>query len=187
MSQRVSWSWAWAALGAALLLGCAGNAARRPAARPGVTVAPGVPEPQAPAPTQLETALAAALPDLPVARRDGAVRVVLPASRVFEPDSTALRDPGGVDLAALARLLRDCRGCAADIVVHTDAVGPAAGNRRFSAARAAALVGALQVAGAPAGRLHGRGVGEVEPVAGADQDMPAGRQANRRVEIIIRP
>jgi outer membrane protein OmpA-like peptidoglycan-associated protein len=167
-----------------LLAGCAGQAQRRGAA-PQSPPQPPAPAAHAAAQGGLAGRLSAALPGFPVEAVDGALRAVLPAERVFDADAVSLRVAGGLDLAPLARLLRSCHGCAAGIVVYTDAIGPAAANRQFSAARAAALLAALQREGVPAARLEGRGAGEDEPVAG--QDTPAGRRANRRIEITIRP
>jgi outer membrane protein OmpA-like peptidoglycan-associated protein len=175
------------ALGATLLLGCAGGAAQRssvPAAAPVSVPAPDQ-HARAPVLARLDAGVAAALPGVPLEVRAGVVQARVPASRVFVPDSTALRAADGLDLAPLARLLRGCQGCAARIVVHTDAIGPAEDNRQFATARAAALVAWLQAAGVPAARLSAHGAGEDEPVA--SPDTPAGRRANRRVEIIIRP
>ncbi|MFO1402572.1 MAG: OmpA family protein [Steroidobacteraceae bacterium] len=162
-----------------LLPGCAGHAPRRS------TPPPAPVAPRAATADVLGGRLSAALPGFPVEAVDGAARAVVPAERLFDADAATLRTAGGVDLGPLARLLRGCHGCAAEIVVYTDAIGAAEANRRFAAARAAALVAWLQHAGVPAARLDGRGGGEAGPVAG--QDTPAGRRANRRIEITIRP
>jgi outer membrane protein OmpA-like peptidoglycan-associated protein len=180
LNRNPPWVHALPALCAILLLGCAGGGARRPSLPAAASAS--LP---APARVRLDARVAAALPGVPVEAGDGVVHARVPARRLFAPDSTALRSADGLDLAPLARLLRDCQGCAARIVVHTDAIGPAEDNRQFAAARAATLVAWLQAAGVPAERLSAHGAGEAEPVA--SPDTPAGRSANRRVEIIIRP
>ncbi len=168
-----------AALLALLLLGCASKAPRQ--APPAVPVR----DHAGGGLGDIAARVAVALPDQTVRILDGAVRALVPAGRVFDPDAASLRASGAVDLAPLARLIAGCHGCTAQIVVHTDALGAAADNLRFSAARAAALVARFEEAGVPAARLGGRGAGEAEPVA--TQDTPADREANRRIEIIIRP
>ena len=179
----------WPVFLALLLVGCA-DTAKKPAPpatpQPATAAATAVSaDRRAKLLTELAKRVMAALPAATVAVRDGAVQASVPASEVFEPDAVSLRAAGGLDLKALAQELRTCRQCVASIVVHTDAIGPAADNREFSAARAAALVACLQEAGVPAARLSGRGAGESDPVA--RQDTPAGRSANRRIEIVIRP
>lgn len=180
MKNRIAFVVVLAALGAALA-GCAGGA-RRPA--PPATAA--VPADHgARALAELAGRVEAALPGCPVRAADGAVRVSVPAGRLYETDGAALRADSSAVLGALAHVLRSCRHCAVEIVGHTDAVGPAAANLEFSSARAAALAAWLQSAGIAAARLRARGAGETEPVA--PDTTPAGRQENRRIEIIIRP
>ena len=172
-----------AAAGVALA-GCAGRAARP--AKPGEPPAAVVPVDHAGrALAELATRVGAALPGCPVAAADAAVRALVPAGRLFEADRTVLRADSGAALGKLARVLRSCHGCTLEIVGHTDAIGPAAANLQFSSARADALAAWMQAGGVPAARLHARGAGEGEPVA--EETTPAGRQANRRIEIIIRP
>jgi outer membrane protein OmpA-like peptidoglycan-associated protein len=168
------------ALGIALA-GCAGRARK-----PGEPPATAVPVDHAErALAELAARVGSALPDCPVAAADAAVRAVVPAGRLFEADSAVLRADIGAALGRLAHVLRNCRGCTVEVVGHTDAIGPATANLQFSSARADALAAWMQAGGVPAARLHARGAGEGEPVA--EETTPAGRQANRRIEIIIRP
>jgi len=70
---------------------------------------------------------------------------------------------------------------------HTDSVGENDYNQTLSEARADAVVEALRTAGVSS-TLTAEGRGEAEPVAPNEvdgQDYPAGRQLNRRVEIVI--
>lgn len=66
---------------------------------------------------------------------------------------------------------------------HTDSVGAAAFNQRLSEQRAAAVQSALVERGIAAARLSAVGFGPEKPVV--SNDTAAGRQQNRRVEIII--
>jgi len=169
-----------AALGVALA-GCAGGA-RKTGKPPAVTVPA---DHAGRALAALASRVEAALPGCPVTTTDGAVRVAVPAGRLFEADSAALRTDDDAVLGRLMHVLRSCHGCAVELVGHTDAIGPAAANLKFSSERAAGLAAWMQAAGVAAARLHARGAGEAEPVAG--EATPADRQANRRIEIIIRP
>ncbi len=179
MRLRIAFLLVLATLGVALA-GCAGHARRegKPAAAVPVDHA-------GRALAELVARVGAALPGCPVSVADGAVRVTVPAGHLFEPDSTVLRADGSAVLGKLVHVLRSCHGCAVELVGHTDAIGPAAANLRFSSERAATLTTWMQAAGVAAARLHARGAGESEPVAG--EATPADRQANRRIEIIIRP
>jgi OOP family OmpA-OmpF porin len=163
-----------------VLVGCAGGAHRRSAAP---AVAPV--DHAAHALADLTARVGVALPGCAVEARDGAVRAVVPAGRLFEPDTTTLAAAGGTAITPLVQLLRGCRDCDVQVIAYTDAIGPAADNQQFSARRAEALVAWMQAAGVAAARRPGPRAREADPVAG--QDGPAGRQANRRIEIIIRP
>jgi outer membrane protein OmpA-like peptidoglycan-associated protein len=174
-----------AVLGGALG-GCAGSARRQAVPLPAAAQPDRVqPDRNMRAVAELAVKIGEALTDCPTSTANGAVSVAVPGSRLFETDGIALRADGEVTLAGLARVLRGCHGCTVEIVGHTDAIGPAAANLQFSAQRAEALADWMRSAGVSAARLQARGAGEAEPVA--DESTPAGRTANRRIEIIIRP
>jgi len=66
---------------------------------------------------------------------------------------------------------------------HTDNRGTDEYNLHLSEQRAESVRGALITRGVDAGRISARGFGETRPIAANDNE--AGRQQNRRVEIII--
>jgi outer membrane protein OmpA-like peptidoglycan-associated protein len=66
---------------------------------------------------------------------------------------------------------------------HTDSVGAAAFNQRLSEERAQAVQNALIERGIAPARLSAVGFGPAKPVVG--NDTAAGRQQNRRVEVIL--
>ena len=66
---------------------------------------------------------------------------------------------------------------------HTDATGSEDFNLRLSQDRANAVRSALVAGGVDASKISAEGFGESQPVA--SNDTPAGRQQNRRVEIVI--
>lgn len=66
---------------------------------------------------------------------------------------------------------------------HTDSVGKAEYNMFLSKRRADAVSKALMNKGVAAARISTKGYGETYPVAG--NDNAAGRQQNRRVEIVV--
>jgi outer membrane protein OmpA-like peptidoglycan-associated protein len=66
---------------------------------------------------------------------------------------------------------------------HTDAVGSEGSNLSLSQRRADSVAAFLSQNGISGSRLATRGYGESRPIVG--NDTPAGRQQNRRVEIVI--
>ncbi|MGZ8255551.1 MAG: OmpA family protein [Burkholderiaceae bacterium] len=66
---------------------------------------------------------------------------------------------------------------------HTDAQGGESFNMDLSQRRAEAVQRALQSQGIPLDQIQTRGFGQANPVA--NNDTPAGRQLNRRVEIVF--
>jgi OOP family OmpA-OmpF porin len=68
---------------------------------------------------------------------------------------------------------------------HTDSTGKPEYNQRLSERRADTVRDLLIQYGVPASRLSIKGYGMSNPVA--DNSTPEGRQANRRVQLEIRP
>ena len=66
---------------------------------------------------------------------------------------------------------------------HTDSVGSEAYNMTLSQHRAESVRSAIMARGISPDRITAKGFGELYPVA--SNDTPAGRQQNRRVEILI--
>ncbi len=119
--------------------------------------------------------------------RESALEVVveLPADVLFDFDQADIRADAAGALSQLATVLRGFPNGTARLEGHTDAKGDDAYNQRLSQRRAAAVKRWLvEREGIDAGRLTTHGLGEGRPVAGNDDE--AGRQRNRRVEVIIR-
>ena len=99
-----------------------------------------------------------------------------------------LRPEAKATLAKLATMLNQAKVPAAQINGHTDSIGDDAFNQDLSEKRASAVATQLKADGVTA-NLQTHGYGKTQPVAdntNADgSDNPAGRQANRRVEIYI--
>ncbi len=86
-------------------------------------------------------------------------------------------------LDTVARALQGVTSLRIEVGGHTDSQGSAQSNQRLSELRAAAVKAYLEDQGVPAGLLSVRGYGETQPIA--DNSSAAGREANRRVELII--
>jgi outer membrane protein OmpA-like peptidoglycan-associated protein len=111
--------------------------------------------------------------------------VELPADVLFDFDKADIRSDAASALAQLATLIRAYPSGSATLEGHTDSKGDDAYNQRLSEQRAGSVKRWLvEREGIDAGRLTPRGWGERKPVAGNEDD--AGRQRNRRVEVVIR-
>ena len=111
--------------------------------------------------------------------------VTLPQDILFATDSTELSGASRGNLRALASNLQAYPNSRVTIIGHTDDVGEAAYNQDLSQRRASAVAGVLIRNGVSQGRISAIGRGESQPVA---SNLTAdGRQANRRVEVIITP
>jgi outer membrane protein OmpA-like peptidoglycan-associated protein len=112
------------------------------------------------------------------------VRVELPADVLFDFDQASLRPDATQALGRLATVIRGYPTGRVEIEGHTDSKGNEAYNQKLSERRAEAvkrwLVEREKIA---AERLTTHGAGKSRPVA--DNSNDAGRQKNRRVEVVI--
>jgi outer membrane protein OmpA-like peptidoglycan-associated protein len=104
---------------------------------------------------------------------------------LFDSGKSQLLATSSQDMAQLAEFFKRNPERKASIEGHTDSVGSEESNRLLSDHRAGAVKAALVRMDVPANRLSTQGFGEDSPVA--TNDTPAGRQMNRRVEIVISP
>jgi outer membrane protein OmpA-like peptidoglycan-associated protein len=102
---------------------------------------------------------------------------------LFETGKADLKAGAVLDLDRLVDFLGRYPERTALVEGHTDSVGGDAFNRSLSQSRAEAVRGYLVRRGVPASRVVATGMGESAPVASNNNE--AGRQQNRRVEIII--
>jgi outer membrane protein OmpA-like peptidoglycan-associated protein len=126
-----------------------------------------------------------AMRDLGARETDLEVRVDLPADVLFDFDKADIRADAAGALAKVATLIRNYPKASTQLTGHTDSVGADDYNLALSQRRAEAvkrwLIEREKLDGA---RLEPRGMGETKPVAANDTE--AGRQKNRRVEVLIR-
>jgi len=112
------------------------------------------------------------------------VKVDLPADVLFDFDKADVRPDAAQALSHLATVIRGYPSGRVDIEGHTDAKGNAAYNQKLSERRAESVKRWLvEREGIAADRLATRGAGASRPVA--DNSTDAGRQKNRRVEVVI--
>ena len=76
-----------------------------------------------------------------------------------------------------------------DVNGYTDAIGSDGDNTALSETRASAVVTSLGLLGVASGSMRPHGFGEQKPIrpetTPSVADHPAGRQANRRVELVL--
>lgn len=102
---------------------------------------------------------------------------------LFDVNRSALK-PAGLRLVdQLAEVLRTDQQRTVLVEGFTDSTGADAYNQTLSTARADAVRVALLGQGIASGRVAARGYGEAHPVG--SNDSAAGRQLNRRVEIVL--
>jgi len=102
---------------------------------------------------------------------------------LFETGRAELKPGAAVNLNQLVSFLGKYPARTVEIEGHTDSVGGDDYNLGLSQRRADAVRSYLVRQGVEAGRITTRGAGKGSPVAG--NDTAAGRQQNRRVEVII--
>jgi outer membrane protein OmpA-like peptidoglycan-associated protein len=128
--------------------------------------------------------------DLNAKQTDLEIRILLPADVLFDFDKANIRPDAHAALRSVAVILSAYSKSPVLIEGHTDAKGRDAYNQKLSEQRAASVKAWLvKEAGIEAARMTTRGWGKQRPVAPNTKpdgkDDPAGRQKNRRVEIVV--
>ena len=111
--------------------------------------------------------------------------VRMPNDLVFDFDSADVRSDLRQDLGVLAQSLNKYPETNVQVVGHTDDIGSFEYNRDLSLRRANSVASVLRPNGVSGSRIQTFGAGYDQPIASNRTD--AGRAANRRVEITIRP
>ena len=102
---------------------------------------------------------------------------------LFDVDRAELKPGAALPLDRLATFLRDNPARRVVLEGHADSAGSSGYNWQLSERRAEAVRVALLARGVPAGSINVQPFGEEYPVA--SNDTAAGRQQNRRVEVVI--
>ncbi len=102
---------------------------------------------------------------------------------LFSISKADLKPPAQIALARLSGILANYPSLHLSIEGYTDSTGTAAFNQTLSEKRADAVQTYLTSQGVPLDSMTATGLGPADPVA--DNATAAGRQKNRRVEIVI--
>lgn len=120
-----------------------------------------------------------------VTRRGDNITLNMPGSVTFATNSSDL-SPAFFDvLNSVSKVLAEYEQTIVEVAGHTDSTGAESYNQRLSERRAGAVATYLGAQGVISQRLITVGMGELRPMS--DNGSPAGRQANRRVEITMVP
>ncbi len=102
---------------------------------------------------------------------------------LFDFNKSTLKPGAREKLAKIAGIMLAHPGLRLQVEGHTDSIGSDEYNQELSEQRAASVRGYLVSQGIPADTITSRGFGESSPVA--TNATAAGRQQNRRVEIVV--
>lgn len=120
-----------------------------------------------------------------VSRQGDNVVLNMPSSVTFATDSAQISPAFQATLDQVASTISEYSDTRVRIAGHTDSTGSDAYNQQLSERRAQAVANYLIGRGVASSRISTVGHGETQPVA--SNDTPEGRQANRRVEIVLSP
>lgn len=117
--------------------------------------------------------------------KDGRLLVSLAGDTLrFSSNSSKLNSAGRASLQKIANIIKEYPENRLAIQGHTDSTGGADGNLKLSDSRALAVQNAFRAYGVPARCIvEAKGYGEQFPIA--DNNTSIGREANRRVELVI--
>lgn len=132
----------------------------------------------------VEKAALEEIPGVVVERRRGALSVQFPGDLLFATASSRLNSAAQGRLRDVARVLQDHPETVVEVQGFADVTGRPEANLELAARRAGAVQRYLVGQGVDASRLSVESFGAAAPIA--TNQTPAGRQANRRVELEIR-
>jgi outer membrane protein OmpA-like peptidoglycan-associated protein len=102
---------------------------------------------------------------------------------LFDFDKYTLKPGAREKMAKVSGILLAYPGLKIQVEGHTDSIGTDDYNQRLSEQRAESVRGYLVAQGVPAASVSAMGFGKENPVA--SNDTAAGRQQNRRVEMVV--
>lgn len=120
-----------------------------------------------------------------VAREGDNLRLIMPGNVTFDTDSSNIRSSFFSVLDSVVQVLKEFDKTSITIAGHTDSVGNAEYNQTLSEQRAGSVENYLVNRSVASGRVHAIGYGERQPIA--SNATVDGKQANRRVELQLKP
>lgn len=124
--------------------------------------------------------------DLEISRlKDESLKIEVASEVSFDFDSASLRPGFHTTLDKVAGVLARYPRTVVHVLGHTDSIGSESYNQQLSLRRADSVAAYLSARGVSSERLRTEGRGEFEPRA--SNETEAGRQLNRRVDIVVKP
>lgn len=120
-----------------------------------------------------------------IKREQDVLAVSFKSDVLFSTNSAVLNPGGYAEIDRVAGVLTRYPETRISVEGHTDSQGSDAHNQKLSEDRALAVKNALVNRGVDPARIQVVGYGESRPIAGNETE--AGRQLNRRVDIVIVP
>ncbi|MDO5386126.1 MAG: OmpA family protein [Pseudomonadota bacterium] len=114
---------------------------------------------------------------------NGQVNLVMPGNITFDTNQYTIKPGFKPVLDSIAKVLTEYNQTNVYVSGYTDNTGSAATNNKLSANRASSVSSYLNLRGVAASRLHSAGYGSSNPIA--SNSTAAGREQNRRVEIVL--
>ena len=118
-----------------------------------------------------------------VTETERGLQISMTSKVLFDPGESTLKQEAGKSLDEVVKILNTYKDNMILVEGHTDGQGNAALNRTLSELRAKSVADYLISVGVAANRIKVSGLGKSKPVA--TNSTAQGREANRRVEVII--
>lgn len=114
---------------------------------------------------------------------NGQIYLIMPGNITFDTNEAFIKSSFQPVVSSIALVLKEYDKTYVVVNGYTDNTGTDAINNPLSLKRATAIADFLKVKGVAANRFQVNGYGSANPIA--DNNTPAGRQQNRRVEIVL--
>lgn len=111
------------------------------------------------------------------------IRLIMPGNITFQTDSYYINPSFNPVLDSISKVIAEYSKTIVKVSGYTDSTGSKAYNNTLSLQRANAVSNFLQLRGVSGNRILVNGYGEQNPIA--TNDTAAGREQNRRVEIVL--
>lgn len=118
-----------------------------------------------------------------VAMQGDSIRLIMPNAITFNSNEAVLKSSANRVLDSVAKVAVEYDKTGLQVIGYTDSTGNDSINIPLSQKRAAAVAGYLELRGVSKARISSLGLGAQNPVA--DNKTAAGREQNRRVEIVL--
>ena len=114
---------------------------------------------------------------------NGQIFLIMPGNITFDTNEAFIKKSFQPVVVSIAKVLKEYNKTFIQVNGYTDSTGSDAINNPLSVKRANAVADFLKIQGVASNRIVANGFGSRNPIA--SNDTAAGRQQNRRVEIVL--